>query len=143
MRDLMNDIRPVRVISPVIPTDNTAQVGTPVNHKGYDSATYIIATGTLADAGAEFTTLLEEADDDGAGSPGSYNAVADADLIGTEALASFIQSDDNKCFKLGYRGGKEWTRLTITPTNNASAAPLAAICVLGHPSVKPTANPPA
>lgn len=143
MRDLMNDITPKPVIAPQVGVDNTAMVGTAINHKGYDSATYVIAAGTLADAGAEFTVLLEEADDDGTGTPDTFAAVADDDLVGTEALASFIQSDDNKCFKLGYRGGKEWTRLTITPTNNAGNAPIAAVCIMGHPSVKPTANPPA
>jgi hypothetical protein len=32
----------------------------------------------------------------------------DAQLVGTEALASFIFSDDNKCFKVGYSGGKRY-----------------------------------
>lgn len=139
MKDLMNMINVKRVISPVSVADNTAQVGQVVDRIGYDGLTYLIATGSLGDAGAEFTVLLEESDASGSG----YAAVADADLIGTEALASFIQSDDDKCFKLGYKGSKRYTRMTITPTNNATASLIAAVAVLSGPMLAPTANPPA
>lgn len=138
--EMFNNINIKRVISPVSVADNTAQVGQVIDHQGLPvgCAVYIIATGSLGDAGAEFTTLLEESDASGSG----FSAVADADLLGTEALASFIQSDDDKCFKLGYRGIKRYTRLTITPTNNATASLIAAVCITS-PLLKPTANPPA
>jgi hypothetical protein len=139
MKDLMNNINVKRVISPVSVADNTAQVGQVIDRQGYDSVTYLIATGSLGDAGAEFTVLLEESDDSGSG----FSAVADANLLGTEALASFIQSDDDKCFKLGYVGEKRYSRMTITPTNNATASLIAAVAVLGHPMLAPTINPPA
>lgn len=139
MQDLFNHINPKRALSPVSVADNTAQVCQAVDRQGFESVTYLVATGTLGDAGAEFTALLEESDASGSG----YSAVADADLLGTEALASFIQSDDDKVFKIGYKGNKRYTRLTITPTNNATAALLCVIAVLGHPAVVPTVNPPA
>lgn len=139
MQDLMNSIDVKRVISPVSVADNTAQVGTVVDRRGYDSLTYVIATGSIADADATFTVLLEESDVSGSG----YTAVADADLIGTEVLAAFQFDDDNECRKLGYKGAKRYTRLTITPVNNASAALISAVAVLGHPAVGATANPPA
>lgn len=66
-----------------------------------------------------------------------------ADLIGTLALAGFIFSDDDKVRKLGYRGGKRYVELTITPSNNTSASLLCVIAVLGHPAQAPTVNPPA
>lgn len=137
MKDLMNCINVKRVLSPVSVADNTAQVGQVIDGQNAASLTYIIATGSLGDAGAEFTALLEECDTSG----GTYTAVADADLLGTEALASFIQSDDDKCFKLGYIGKKRYTRLTITPTNNATAALIAAVAIL-RPGLLPAANPP-
>lgn len=139
MKDLMNVIDVKRVISPVSVADNTAQVGTAVDRKGYDGVTYLIATGSIADADATFTVLLEESDASGSG----YTAVSDDDLIGTEVLAAFQFDDDNECRKLGYKGSKRYTRLTITPVNNASAALLAAVAVLSGPQIKPTANPPA
>ncbi len=140
MQDLMNNIALKRVISPVSVADNTAQVGQIIDRAGYDSLTYVIATGSLADADATFTVLLEEG---AASNLSDAVAVADVDLIGTEALASFIFSDDDKVRKLGYKGGKRYTRLTITPANNASAGLIAAVAILGNPGTSPTANPPA
>lgn len=141
MRDSMNEIDPVVVLKPSAgPADNTAQVGAIVDHQGFDSITYVIATGDLADADATFTVLLEEGDD---AALADAAAVADADLIGTEALASFDFSKDGKCRKLGYRGVKRYSRLTITPVNNAAAAPMAAVCLRSHARITPTANPPA
>lgn len=139
MKDLMNAVHPLRCISPVSVADNTPQVGQIIDMKGYDSLTYIIAIGSVADADATFTVLLEESNDSGLS---GATAVDDADLIGTEALAGFQFDDDNETRKLGYKGSKRYTRLTITPANNASAAVLAAVAVLGHATAKPTINPP-
>ncbi len=140
MKDNFNEINVKRVLSPASVADNTAQVGEIVDSKGFNSLTYLIATGSLADADATFTVLLEDGD---AANLSDAVAVADAYLLGTEALASFIFSDDNKCFKLGYIGNKRYTRLTITPGGNASAALLSAVAVLGEAQIQPTANPPA
>jgi hypothetical protein len=142
MRDLHNNIHPVPVLAPAATAvaDNTAQVGSIVDHQGYDSAEYVIITGTLADAGATFTVLLEEG---AIANLSDAAAVADADLLGTEALATFIQSADGVCLKLGYRGAKRYTRMTITPSGNGAAAPMAVVCVLGNPAKTPTPNPPA
>jgi len=68
--------------------------------------------------------------------------IADADLLGTEVLAAFQFDDDNETRKLGYIGAKRYTRLTITPVANASAAVLCAVAILGNPMIAPTVNPP-
>lgn len=139
MRDLFNNINVKRVLSPAAAvTDNTAFVGQVVDRLNYDSLTYLIATGSLADADATFTVLLEESNSSGSG----FTAVDDKDLLGTEALASFTFADDDKAFKLGYIGSKRYTRLTITPANNTGNVFLAGVAVLGHPHNAPTANPP-
>lgn len=140
MRDLMNNVNPKVGITPASPTDTTAQVGPIIDRRGYDSLTYLIALGTIVDADATFTVLLEHGD---AANLSDAVAVPDADLIGTEALAGFTFAADLGCRKLGYAGNKRYTRMTITPVGNASAAPMAAIALLGHPSEAPTANPPA
>jgi hypothetical protein len=137
--EMTNNVTIKRVISPVSVADNTAQVGQVIDHQLHKDAMYVIATGSIADVDATFTVLLEESDQSGS----NFTAVADADLIGTEALAGFQFDDDNECRKLGYKGIKRYTRLTITPVNNASAALLSAVCVLGKPAFAPTENPPA
>ncbi|MCB4811690.1 hypothetical protein LG204_10225 [Methylovorus menthalis] len=139
MQDLHNNINPKRVISPVSVADNTAQVGQIIDCQGHASVEYLILIGSVADADATFTVLLEESDE--SDMTGAV-AVADSSLLGTETLAGFQFDDDNKVRKLGYKGYKRYTRLTITPVNNASAALLAAVAVLGSPSIAPTVNPP-
>jgi len=143
MKDLLSYINPVRGISPVATAaDNTPVVSQIIDRMqgvGYDSLTWLIITGALADVDATFAVLVEHDDVVGFG---TAVAVPDEQLIGTEALASFIFSDDNKCFKIGYGGQKQFVRLTITPAANASASLLAAIALLGHPRATPTTNPP-
>lgn len=143
MKDLANVITPTRVLSPVSTDADTALVGEIIDKKGFESVTYVIATGSIGDANATFTVLLEESD---SSNMASASAVADADLIGTEVLASFQYDDDNETRKLGYIGSKRYTRLTITPSGNSgtpSGALLSAVAILGHPQIAPTANPPA
>jgi hypothetical protein len=139
MKDLCNLIHPVRAISPVSVADNTAAVSQIIDRRGFESLTFVIATGSLADADATFTVLVEDGD---AANLSDSAAVADAFLIGTEALASFQFDDDNETRKIGYIGNKRYVRLTITPANNASAAVISAVAILGHPALAPTANPP-
>ncbi|MDP3650898.1 MAG: hypothetical protein Q8R67_04360 [Rhodoferax sp.] len=140
MKDLMNLIDVKRVISPVSEAGTTALVGQIIDRQGFDSLTYVIATGSIADADATFTVLLEESADSGMS---GATAVADADLVGTEVLAAFQFDDDNEVRKLGYKGNLRYTRLTITPVANASAALISAVAILGSPALAPTANPPA
>ena len=139
MRDLHNNIHVARAISPVSVADNTAQVSQIIDRQGYQSLEFLIATGSVADADATFVVLVEDGDNSGLSDAAS---VTDANLLGTEALAGFQFDDDNEVRKIGYIGDKRYVRLTVTPVNNASAAVIAAVAVLGHPNYTPTINPP-
>jgi len=139
MKDLLNNIHPTGV-AVVTVTDDTAVVSGIIDRRGHDSLTFLIASGTLADADATFAVLVEEGD---AANLSDAAAVADADLIGTEALAGLTFADDSKARKVGYKGSKRYVRCSVTPANNTGSAPIAVIPVLGHPSLAPTANPPA
>jgi len=137
--DLHNNVHVKRAISPVSVADTTATVSEIIDRQGYGSLEFVIATGSIADADATFAVLVEESDTT---TSGDFTAVADADLLGTEALAGFQYDDDNEVRKIGYKGIKRYVRMTITPTANASAALISAVAVLGSPSLAPTANPP-
>jgi len=139
VKDLLNNIHVARAISPVSVSDNTAQVSQIIDRRGFDSLTFVIAAGSVADADVTFTVLVEDGDNSGLSDAA---AVADAELLGTELLAGFQFDDDNEPRKIGYLGSKRYVRLTITPANNASAALVSAVAILGHPSLAPTANPP-
>lgn len=133
--DLYNSVVAKRGLSPSAgPSDNTAQVSQIIDTRGAEGVLFLIATGTLADADATFTVLVEDGD---AANLSDAAAVPDTSLIGTnaagaapEAAASFIFSDDDAVRKIGYVPRKRYVRLTITPANNASAAPMAVIALL-------------
>lgn len=134
MKDLHNSVRFSRAISPVSVADTTAQVSQILDTANFNANELVIATGSIADADATFAVLLEEGDNSALSDAA---AVADADLLGTEALAGFQYDDDNETRKLGYIGSKRYIRATITPTGNASAALLSAVWVQAGPRVAP------
>ena len=134
MRDLYNQLTIRRAISPVSVADTTAQVSQIIDRQGFDSLVFAIATGSIADADATFTILVEDGD---ASNLSDNAAVADAELNGTEVLAAFQFDDDNETRKIGYIGNKRYVRLTITPVANASAAVICAVAILGNASLQP------
>lgn len=139
MRDHANNLTMRPVIAPAANTDlgTTPLVGSIIDRSGYETLTYAIITGTLSDANATYAVLLEESDDSGMS---GATAVADTDLIGTEADAAFNYGDDGETRKLGYVGDMRYTRLTITPTGADSGnSPIAAVAILGRPHTAPVA----
>lgn len=138
MRDTMSRMDVKRAIAPVSVADNTAQVSQIIDMQGADGLTFVILTGAIADVDATFTVLVEHGD---AANLSDAAAVPDEQLVGTEVLAAFQFDDDNECRKIGYRGGRRYVRLTVTPVNNASAALLAAVAVL-RPTLMAPPNPP-
>lgn len=108
-----------RGISPAAAgTDNTAFVSQILDMQGKHAASFVTLIGANTDTNATFAFLLEESNDSGMS---GANAVDDADLILTEASASFeADDDDNEVRKIGYRGSKRYIRATITPSGNDS-----------------------
>jgi len=139
MRDLMNSIHTAVALAPVVATDNTAQVSAIIDTRGYDSLTFAILAGTLADADATFAVTMDHGD---ASNLSDAASVPTAEILGTLALAGLTFADDAETRKVGYLGAKRYVRLTITPTGNTGNAPLAVLAILGHPAIRPTANPP-
>jgi hypothetical protein len=138
MRDLMNSVHVKPAFAPkAAVTDTTAQVSTSCNLQGFSSCMLAFITGTNADADVTYTVLIEDSADDS-----SYAAVDDAYLNGTEVLAAFQFDDDGEVRKIGYTGGKQYVRATITPVGNTGNFFLGGVWVLGHPSRQATANPP-
>lgn len=116
--DLHNSIKVSRGLSPVAAgTDNTAYVSQIIDTANFAATEFLILVGANTDADATFTVLVEDGDN---ASLTDNAAVADAYLLGTEALASFDYSDDNETRKIGYIGAKRYVRVTITPANNGA-----------------------
>ena len=136
MRDVHNNIEIRNAINPVVATDNTALVSAIIDTSGFSGVEFAICTGTIADADATFTVLIEH---DDAANLATAAAVPDGSLLGTEASASFTFAADAATRKIGYIGSKRYVRMTITPALNTGNAPIAAVAVLGFPKMAPTA----
>lgn len=140
--DLHNKIHTVIAIPPTaaLTNANTPYVSSIIDTRGYGSVEFVILSGTQTDANATFAVTMDEGD---AANLSDASAVAAADLLGTYALAGFQFDDDNKTRKIGYVGNKRYVRLTVTPSgNDAGNAFVAAVAVLSHANLGPTANPP-
>lgn len=133
--DLHNKLEFRRAISPVSVGDNTAQVSQIIDRQGFSGLEFVLALGSIADADATFTVLVEHGD---ASDLTGGAAVDDVDLLGTEILAGFKFDSDDSTRKIGYAGNKRYVRLTVTPASNASAALVSAIAVLGGAADAPT-----
>lgn len=141
MRDLVPYLHPVRAISPgAAINDNTPLVSQIIDRRGFDSVAFVILTGQLASTTASFAVTLQHGNDAALSDAAPVPA---AQLSGTLTAAGFTFNDDDRCRKLGYLGARRYLRLTITPSNNAAAANISAVAVLGHPLNGPTPNPPA
>ena len=133
---LHNDVKYSRGISPVAAvTNNDAFVSQILDTANFASAEFIFITGSIADADATFTVLVEDGDDSGLSDAAAVN---DEYLLGREAgtIAAGAQdgtgaapgfADDNKVFKIGYTGPKRYVRVTITPADNTGNIFLAGI----------------
>lgn len=140
MRDEFNCINPKRGISPQVQTNaDTAFVSQILDTQGLKSATFILALGSITDTNVTFTVLAEEGDNSALS---DNSAIADANLLGTEALATPLFSDDNKVFKLGFIDTKRYIRVTVTPSGNNSGDINICGIWLTEPEIQPAANPP-
>lgn len=142
MRDLHNQIRVLRSISPITAgTTGTGRTGTIVDRSGYDAVELEFSYGTLTATNAVITATVLHGD-----ATGSMTSVADADLIGTEALASLTAgtrtsgSTKNVTKRVGYIGLKKYVQGKLVPTVTA-ATPVACNVILGMPKTAPATNP--
>ena len=129
-QDLHNNIQVLSVFDPIdLGTGNTAKVGEIIDRQDAMALEFIIQTGSLADADATFTVLVEDGDDSRPcpTTPRSTTPTCSA----PRPAHSFIFSDDNKIAKIGYVGSKRYVRLTVTPANNTGAVLISACAILG------------
>ena len=143
MRDMHTNIRTKTAIKPVaVGTTGTGQTGKIIDRQGYEGVEFLIAYGEITATNATFTVTIKEGD-----ATGSLTSVADADLLGTEALAGVAAAasrtsgvSKNVTKRVGYMGGKRYVQCNVKSTVTAGAL-VSALALLGHPALKPTANP--
>ena len=143
MKDLHNAVRAVVGVAPVaIGTTGTGQAGKIIDTEGYGGVEFLIAYGTVTATSATYSVLMKE------GSvTGTMTSVADADLLGTEALAGVAATtprtsgvSKNVVKRIGYAGSKRYVQLSVSSTVTATT-PVAVVALLHSPNVAPTTNP--
>lgn len=138
-REQFNNYRFLNCFPPVVITNaDTAQIGAIIDTQGFGSCLFLVHTGTLTDANATFTVLIEDGND-----PGLTDAAAVADVFlePLEADVNFDFSNDLEVRRIAYRGPKRYVRMTVTPSGNDSgSAPLAGSVMLGNASRLPVAG---
>lgn len=101
----------------------TPAKGNIIDMQGWQSLKFIVQTGTVTDAGttAGFSFEVQESDTT---ADADFTAVADADLVGTEAALTVTSDDaDNSAIgRIGYVGGKRYVRIVATGTTGTDAA---------------------
>lgn len=133
--DMKNNIKVLNAFDIQTVSSDTTTNGDIIDLKGFEACTFVFQTGTVTDG--DYTVLIQEGDDSGLSDAA---AVADSDLIGTEADASFAaDTDDNAVSKIGYIGDKRYVRFNVVSTNTSSGAVIGAVGVLGHAALAPVA----
>ena len=110
-KDLKNDINEAVAFNTQLVNSDTTTVGTELDMQGYEGLTIVFQAGiiTLGD----FTLLVRDCDTSG----GTYADVADAFLIGTEALT--ILDTSNTVSRIGYVGKKRYVKVSVVSANSA------------------------
>lgn len=142
MYDLHNNIRRKRSISPVaIGTTGTGKTGVIVDTAGFESVEFEFDYGTITATAATITPIVLHGD-----TTGAMTSIADADLIGTEALAGIAAgtprtsgSNKNVSKRLGYRGKKRYVQAKLISTVTAGP-PVAATVLMANPRHAPVAT---
>lgn len=134
--DMHSNVTIVRGAGPVaIGTTGTGQAGAIIDRRGYGGVQFLVSYGTVTATAAVYTVTVSHGD-----ATGAMTSVADADLIGTEALAGVAAgartdgSTKNVVKKIGYRGNKRYVQCGVKST--ATAGTLVSVnAVLFNPAV--------
>jgi hypothetical protein len=141
--DLHNNIKQVLAVAPVALGATGVNTGRVIDRKGYAGVEFLLEYGAITTTGTVVTPVLYAAD-----TTGALASVADADLIGTEALAGLAASTDRTSGsgklvtkRLGYKGNKRYVRLNMNGTGTTSVGIIAASAILFNPEAAPVSNP--
>lgn len=142
MNDLHNNSRAVSVIAPVAcGVTGTGLTGGIIDRQDYGGVELVVSYGAVTATNATVTITVLEGD-----VTGTMTSVADADLLGTEALAGLaaavrVDGTTEKVTKrVGYQGIKRYVTVKEVPTVTAAAI-IGVDAILHHPKIAPTSNP--
>lgn len=134
MKDLKNNLKVVQAVAPAALTQDTASSA--IDRAGFGSVMFVMNVGTITDG--KWGLEISECDT----SDGTFTAVDDADLIGTEptALESGTGKGSGTAHKVGYKGSKRYLKATIkNKATSTTGAVAGVVAILGNPAHAPVA----
>lgn len=143
MHDLHNNSDVKRVISPVAIGANATKSGKVIDRQGYSGVEFVASYGAVTTTGTVVTLVVMEGD-----ATGALTSVADADLLGTETLASLpVQATartsgvgKNISKTVGYKGSKRYVTVDAISTGTTSVGAVSVDALLHSPNVAPVDN---
>ena len=135
LKDLHSNVRTKTVIYPVAIGANATKTGTVIDRQGYRGVEFIVAYGAVTTTGTVVTLVVKEGD-----VTGTLTSVADADLLGTEALAGLAAatprtsgSTKEVTKRVGYRGTKRYVSVDAVSTGVTSVGCVCVTALLNNP----------
>jgi hypothetical protein len=121
-QDLASKITPAVAFAIQAISSDTTTNGVGIDMSDAESVAFVFTAGAVTDG--DYTPQLEESADNS-----NWSAVADSDIIGTEANAALDTA--NTVSYLGYVGNKEFVRTAIVSANTTTGATVGAVAVQG------------
>lgn len=141
--DLHNNMKALNAITAAAIGANATKTGNIIDRKGYGGVEFLVTYGSVTTTGTIVTTVVKEGD-----TTGALTSVADADLIGTEVLASLPAATPRTAGttkevtkRIGYKGSKRYVQISAVQTGVTSVGCISAEAVLFNPAVAPVSNP--
>jgi len=129
--DLTSRIGPAVALDLQEITSNTTTVGNILDSLGFESLDLTIIAGAITDG--DYVAKVEHGDESNLSDAADVDAL---DLIGS--LPVFADSEDDTAKHVGYRGKKQFVRLSLVSTNVSSGAFFTGAGILGHSKSSPT-----
>ena len=140
--DLHNNAKQVLAIIPAAIGANATKTGAIIDRQGYGGVEFLVSYGSVTTTGSIVTLVMKEGD-----VTGTLTSVADADLLGTEALASLLAgaraagTGKEVSKRVGYKGTKRYVQLSAVQTGVTSVGCVSSTAVLFNPALAPVSNP--
>jgi len=141
--ELHNNVKQVLAIIPAAIGANATKTGNIIDRQGYGGVEFLVSYGSVTTTGTVVTLIAKEGD-----VTGTMTSVADADLIGTETLASLLAATPRTAGttkevskRLGYKGTKRYVQLLAVQTGVTSVGCISATALLFSPAIAPISNP--
>ena len=142
MNDLHSNIRTKNVITAAAIGANATKSGIVIDRQGYGGVEFVVAYGSVTTTGTIVTLVAKEG-----AVTGTLTSIADADLIGTEALASLLAgarvagTGKEVTKRLGYTGNDRYVTIDAVQTGTTSVGCISVTAILHSPTLAPQTNP--